>query len=151
MVGRDLQELFGGRVALIHNSMSDALLDKADVVVTVGYVSKQAAAALCFFVSLVWCLLGELLGRLAAALVRVAVPALSWADGGGAAAAERESDAGISRVQDPVEYDVDMHDSLAFQWPTPSLAPCWECRTRWSTTWTCGTRTGATARLCTST
>lgn len=37
VLGRNLFELFGGRVGLIHNTLADSLLDMADVVITVGY------------------------------------------------------------------------------------------------------------------
>ncbi len=39
VVGQDQAELYGGRVGLIHNTLADRLLDMADVVVAVGYVS----------------------------------------------------------------------------------------------------------------
>lgn len=44
VVGKDQAELYGGRVGLIHNTLADRLLDMADVVVAVGYVSGSAAA-----------------------------------------------------------------------------------------------------------
>lgn len=39
VVGKDQAELYGGRVGLIHNTLADRLLDMADVVISVGYVS----------------------------------------------------------------------------------------------------------------
>lgn len=48
MVGKDQAELYGGRVGLIHNTLADRLLDMADVVVAVGYVSGSAAAFMLF-------------------------------------------------------------------------------------------------------
>lgn len=41
MVGKQQAELYGGRVGLIHNTLGDKLLDMADVVITVGYVSSS--------------------------------------------------------------------------------------------------------------
>jgi hypothetical protein len=40
VVPRALGDLFGGRVGLIRNTTSDRLLEEADVVIAVGYVSS---------------------------------------------------------------------------------------------------------------
>ena len=40
MVGRAQAELYAGRVGLVHNTLADRLLDEADVVISIGYVSR---------------------------------------------------------------------------------------------------------------
>jgi acetolactate synthase I/II/III large subunit len=46
IVPRELFHCFGGRVGLFHNQLADALLDEADLVVTVGYCPVEYEPAL---------------------------------------------------------------------------------------------------------
>jgi acetolactate synthase-1/2/3 large subunit len=46
IVPRELFHCFGGRVGLFHNQLADALLDEADLVVTVGYYPVEYEPAL---------------------------------------------------------------------------------------------------------
>lgn len=88
VVGRDQAELYGGRVGLIHNTLADRLLDMADVVVTVGYVSGERGRCGCAVAALWLCSL-RCGGPCPSACRALQLPAMgagavaNWGAGGG--------------------------------------------------------------------
>lgn len=130
VVPRELCDLFGGRVGLIRNTTTDRLLDEADVVVAVGYVSGVRA------------------GRAGAGLGVGYWPRSAAGGVGGLAAAVRALSGYswwplISSVPASSPHACKRTPMPATQPPRP--------RTPWNTTATCGTQTAAAAPSSTST